>query len=371
MSEANGPKKILLVRTDRLGDVILSTPVATALKRRYPHAAIAMLVNGYTREVVEGHPHIDQVLIDEGQSPFALAGKLREQQFDMALALHPTVRLALAMFLARIPTRVGTGYRLYSLLFTHRVYEHRKKGERHELDYNLHLARRVGAELDQVQFHLSVSPQMEGNVARRLAQWGIEESDRLVVLHPGSGGSARNWPARHFAALVDRLTDELDAKVVVTGTAKESGLVSEVYRCAQRKPIRCDAGLPLQELAALLKRADLVIANSTGPLHLAVAVGTEVIGLYCPIIPCLPSRWGPYGREDSVLMPSVAIRCPKCLGPKCQYFDCMDLITVQEVFALAKRKLEAPPKIAGDSCQRIASGQADKRIVPPLIRFSA
>ncbi|MDZ7261737.1 MAG: glycosyltransferase family 9 protein, partial [candidate division KSB1 bacterium] len=256
--------------------------------------------------------------------------------FDTAIVLHPTLRLALLVFLARIPIRVGTGYRLYSVLFNRRVFHHRKTGRRHELEYNLELAEKIGASLEKVEFKFFIPTSVQLRVEKLLTHLGIKPDDRVVALHPGSGGSARDWPLARFAELNDRLVSELRVKTIVTAGPGEENLVATVIRQSRIQPPQWMGNL--KELAALLKRANLLITNSTGPLHLAVAVGTEVIGFYCPIIPCLPSRWGPYGRPDSVLIPPLP-PCKKCLNQNCAHYNCMDLIPVDEALALAKKKL--------------------------------
>ena len=137
--------RILVVRTDCIGDVVLSLPVVTALRRAYPGAYLAMLVHPGIRGIVEHHPDLDGVLWDgAGETGFRgffrLLGEIRRGKFDVALLLHPTLRLAVVLALAGIPVRVGTGYRFYAFLFNRRVWEHRKDSRRHEVEYNLSLA---------------------------------------------------------------------------------------------------------------------------------------------------------------------------------------------------------------------------------------
>lgn len=346
------PIRILVIRTDRMGDVILSTPVLTALKRTFPTGRVDMLVRPYAHDLVAGHPDLDEIICDDDnghhkgvQGLLRLSKALREKNFDIALVLHPTFRLAFLAFLARIPIRVGTGYRAYSLLFNKKVYHHRKGSHRHELDLNLEIAESIGARLEQVQFSFNIPTRDKENVAQRYLK-RFSGNRPIVVLHPGSGGSARDWPLERFGQLATELVNRLHVKVIVTGVGKEKGLVDKVQEAANVEIFRLDGLLTTKELAAVLQAADLVVANSTGPLHLAVAVGTDVIGLFCPIKPCLPDRWGPYKpgtrtwQRDSVIMPS-APECERCIGESCKYWDCMEAIPVSQVFELAEKKLTA------------------------------
>lgn len=339
------PQRILVLRTDRIGDVVLSTPVLTALRNRFPHAHIAMLLRPYTAELVRGHPHLDELLTEERTGRhaglagfFRLLGELRRRRFDMALLLHPSLRLAMLCFLAGIGHRVGTGYRAYAPLFNHRIYQHRKGSGRHELDLNLDLARAVGADLAPVRFYLAIPDSARQRLRERLQLQGVPPETPFIVLHPGSGGSARDWPLSGFAALADRIQDELALTVVLTGTSAERPLVDELVQRMRTRPVRLDGQLEIKELLALLEQARVMVANSTGPLHMAVAVGCRVVGLYCPLQACAPERWGPYGQLDAALLPPVP-PCPACSGTRCPQGECMELIAPDAVFAKVRHQL--------------------------------
>lgn len=338
-------KNILVIRTDRMGDVILSTPVLTALKNRYPDSHITMMVRNYTREIIENHPDVDQIILYDSPelSKFGtLFRYVRKQNFQIAILLHPKFRLALLLFLAQIPVRLSSGYRWYSFLFNRKVFEHRKTAEHHEVDLNLRMLKKIDVPFPhEVEFKFYIPESAIHSINNLLKNHNIPENHQLVIIHPGSGGSALDWPLKKFAGLCDRLSAMSDVTVILTGGSNEHEIVNVVLNNSKSQPIKLVGELTIKQLAALLKRSHLFISNSTGPLHLAVAVGTEVISFFCPVIPCLPSRWGPYNKlNDSVLMPQVPIRCKKCIGEKCEYYYCMDLISIDTVFSMAKKKLE-------------------------------
>ncbi len=335
--------RILVIRTDRIGDVVLSLPVVTALRRRYPKSHLAILVHPDVYQVVEKFPDLDKIHIDKENEKsirgfFSLIKMMRQEEFDAAILLHPTLRLAWAVQFARIPIRVGTGYRIYSFLFNKRVFEHRKNSRRHEAEYNLRLAAEVGADVSQVHFGLSILPSAAQQVDQLLKEIGITERKPLVILHPGSRGSALNWPWTHFAQLADRLIKESSAQIAITGGENEHEVIERIIKNSSEKIFNLAGRLDLKELAALFKRADLIVANSTGPLHIGVAVGTEVIGLYPPVTAMSARRWGPYGQADSFLIPNLP-ECSHCRGSKCPFWNCMALISVEQVWTMAKKKL--------------------------------
>jgi len=329
-------KRFLVIRTDRIGDVLLSTPVLTTIKNNFKTPYVAMLLNAYTKDVVSGHPDVDKIIIDDFKGIhkgfmglIRLVKELKKFNFDTALVLHPTPRLALLCFLAGIPIRVGTGYRFYSFLFNKKIYQHRKTSGKHELDLNLEIVAAIGAQTSEVAFKFFIPDEALHKIDTILKKNNINVP--FVVLHPGSGGSALDWPAENFGQLAEKINSELGLSIITTGSASESVLIDTIQK-QTKNIVRLEGQLNLKELAALLKKASLIIANSTGPLHLAVAVGTEVIGLYCTLVACGPERWGPYHRADSVIVPPVNAEYDKGYNP-------MQLITVEEVFQLAKKKL--------------------------------
>ncbi len=336
-------KKILVARIDRIGDVLLSLPMVSRLKQAYPGADVLFLVRTYTQALVHGQEGISGVVLydtEEGRKPFwSMCRELRSLKLDAVVVAYPTLRLALLLVGARIPLRIGTGYRWYSLLFNRRLYEHRKRGDKHEAEYNLALLTLLGCSPGKPSPPVFVP----GAVARRtadvlLADIGVTDGERIVVLHPGSGGSSRDWPLRCFAELARGLV-ERKARVIVTGMKGEESLVRVVVAGLEGLAVPVVGRLSLEELGALLERAHLVVANSTGPLHLAAAVGTPVIGFYPPIPHCSSRRWGPLTDRRVIFEPKTD-DCPVCRGGPCRGGTCMELIKVEDVLMSALQTLD-------------------------------
>lgn len=326
-------KKILIVRTDRIGDVVLSLPMIPILRKNFPDASISFLLRSYTREIVEGQ-RIHAVLLYDGdgfhKKFFRMLFELRESRFDAVVVTSPTFRLALLMFLAGVRIRVGTGYRWYSFLFSERVFEHRKTAEKHESEYNLSLLKALGCDVESAtKPSLHIFPKEEQEAAQTRKEVGLRENDVVVILHPGSGGSARDWSPRRFGETASRILEE-GLKVVVTGGPGEEGIVSEVVRSASKGVIPLVNRLSLRALAAFIRSAHVFVSNSTGPLHIAAAVGTPVVAFFPPILQCSARRWGPLSDRKIVFEPDRN-QCPRCHGGPCQANECMDLIRVEQV----------------------------------------
>ncbi len=332
-------QRFLLSRTDRLGDLVLSTPVASALKKEFPECEVFFLARDYAAEILDLHPHVDGVLrvdtLGETLHTKPLAKLLRSYDFDAVLALYPRPQLAWAFYRAAIPLRLGTGYRWYSALFNRRVYEHRKDARRHEAEYNLQLLRPLGIADASVEFHYRFDAAHEQALAEKMKQWNLREP--YVVLHPGSGNSARDWPLEHFAALAEHLSRKHDLQIVLTGSTNEKTLTAFVQKETACRAIDLAGQLNLTELAGVLRHAALFVGNSTGPLHLARMMATPVLAFYPPILACRPERWGPYGSRNDVLM-SREEECRRCRnGETCA---CMRDITVAAAIAKAEEKLK-------------------------------
>jgi heptosyltransferase-3 len=327
-------KNILIVRTDRIGDVVLTLPLVQVLRKNFPLARISFLVRTYTREIVEGQPGLDEVVLydNEGvRKPFlAMLIELRHTDFDLAIVAFPRFRIALLLWLSRVKIRIGTGYRWYSFLFNKRVYEHRRSAEKHEFEYNLSLLKELGCDVPtDVTPTMTIQTAAIDAAAEEAKRLRLSSKDIVAVLHPGSGGSARDWSATNFSALAKKLAT-MGWKVVVTGAENEEALVRNVVNGADVRIGTSVGVLSLKGLAAFIKSADLFVSNSTGPLHIAAAVGTPVIGFYPPIVACSPQRWGPITQKKIVFVPEQS-RCELCRGGTCTSNVCMEQIGVQQV----------------------------------------
>ncbi len=286
-------KNILIVRTDRLGDVLLTTPVSTALRARFPRAQISWLVSPYAAPLLEHNPDVDRVFLDEGQPVRVLAEAFRGERFDAAVVAFPRWRPVAALWLARVPVRVGPANKAYCAMLNRRVRQHRSRGTKHEADCSLELLEPLGVPFKRFPTRY-VATDRERETARLVLEAkGISGGAPLVVLHPGSGGSSARWPLGHFTELAGRLmADGCDVAVTAGPGEDHAGAMS----AGLRRPPVFVAGdaVSVRETAAILSRADLVVTNSTGPLHLAVALGVRTVSIYSPLPARRPERWGPY-----------------------------------------------------------------------------
>ncbi len=330
------PKNLLLVRTDRIGDVVLSLPLARLVKKRYPGCRITFLLRNYTSALAENHPYIDDILIlhesKDGPMIGANIKAIASRKFDSAVIVYPTFVTALIIYLSNIKNRIGTGYRWYSFLFNRKVYAHRKYADKHELEFNVDLLKMFGIEdkvtPEEVKYDLLPDPQSLQRVDNFLTESGINADKPLIIMHPGSGGSAVDWPAARFRELAELMSGSLNANIVVTGSKSEEELCGKLIVSGNMKNL---AGIfDLKEMIALISKADVFIANSTGPIHIAAALGKQTIGFYPKILACSQERWGPYSAKRLIFTPQID--CSNCSREQCEKKDCMNSIKAVDVY---------------------------------------
>ena len=338
-------KKIVVFRTDRLGDLILSFPVVEALKVSLPGAEIDLVVNPYTVPLANLQRNVSRVIADTHptyRDLAALTQFLKSQDYGLAIHLYPIPRLALATFRAGVPVRVGTTYRYFSFLYNRRIRVHRRNAGMHERDLNLKLIEGIGIPVGPVTAGLEIPDRFREEVLRLLASKGIDSSkETFAVLHPGSKGSSLNWPAEHFGQLGRGILNR-GFPVVLTGSEEDRHVVDRVRTAMDGGAADLCGELGLEHLAALLSKAALVVANSTGPLHLADALGTKVIGLFSPYRSAAPHRWGPYGQPENVFVPDGVV-CKRCTRDQCEMHNCLSMIRPETVLAKALELLSPRP----------------------------
>jgi ADP-heptose:LPS heptosyltransferase len=351
------PLRILVIRADRLGDVILSTPVFEVIKRHYPDSRLTVMVQEAVAPLIRGLPSVDEVFIYEPLRRHAglrgvwnLSRDFKKRKFRIGIVLQTQWRFAAALFLARIRFRIGPLSKLHSyFLFNRGVRQRRSQVEMHETDYNLQLLRRLGIRVGarKVPVRASCSDTARTEAREWLVKNGWKSDGSLVVVHPGMGGSALNWPESHYIELIRAFLKD-GRQVLVTAGPAETSLVARIRETlgpglSERAIFYTapSAGGSLEFLAGLYAHANLVVAPSTGPLHLAVAMDRPVLTFYPPIRVQSAIRWGPYRRDEersSVLVPDVYCGQDfKCLGSLCNYFPCMKSLTVVQALERANQ----------------------------------
>lgn len=328
------PRHIVLSRADGIGDVVLSLPVAGLLAERFPGVRITWIGKAYTAPVLACCGHVHGVLtLEELQAAADPAAMLRALNADAIVHLFPRRDVAAWSKQAGIPLRVGTGHRWWNWISCNvRPMFSRRKSDLHEAQLNLKLLAPwqldAALPLDILAAHTGYTPATPDARVQTL----LPTDRRIVLLHPGSRGSAVEWGMERFVA-VARALDPQRYSVYFTGSEAEGAQ----FRSAlpQHLPHVQDLSgqLNLEQLIALIGKAHALVAASTGPLHLAAASGIRAIGLYAARRPIHPGRWAPIGSDAHALVFDPA--CTLCAaGKPC---NCVTRIAPERVLTLIDR----------------------------------
>ncbi|MBI2915515.1 MAG: glycosyltransferase family 9 protein, partial [Elusimicrobia bacterium] len=288
--------RFLLVRPDRIGDLILTLPAISALREKYPQSLIAVLASSYAAPLLQNHPAVDLVLEnDETQVSFwNLVKKIEAMQFDVSIHFFSEKRSSLAAALAKVPVRVGPFSRWPSIFFTQRIFQNRSSVQKHEAEYNLDLAGSCGAEIKPYppKIYLTGPEKQKG---REMVTSLLKNSEsKPILIHPGSKGSAQSWPLDSFLELAKKCAEDSQEVLVTCGEGEEM-ILNRVREMSHPHIHLIPRSLSLREFASVLAQGKIMISNSTGPLHMAVALGLQTLSFY-PQWPAVTSskRWGPY-----------------------------------------------------------------------------
>ncbi len=317
--QGNGvePRQILVVRTDRIGDVVLTTPALRRLRARFPEAWIAILVSPVTTDLLKGNPDVDKVLVDDrrgrhrGLIGFCrLVTELRRFRFDLAINLHTKRRSNLLLFCSGIPRRIGYRNEKWGHLLTEPLLDQRTQGLRHEAQYCVDALRPLGVAVDgPLVPRIEVDDADRQWAAERVREWGLTPGDRIIAIHAGSSCPTKCWPLENFAELMEDVARRYQTVFVLVGEQVESGSRDPLSGLAGRlKVVDLRGQTTLGELAGLFAVVHAVISNDSGPVHIADAVGAPVVSIFTRNQPGInPERWRPLGpRSHWVAPPSDA-----------------------------------------------------------------
>lgn len=331
-------RKILIIRTDRIGDVLLTTPVIKALRDNLPQAYIAMMVDPSASEIIKDNPYLDEVIIYDKKGlhkgfweNFKFILNLRRKRFDLALVLHTKNRMNLICWLSGVRERVGYYNENFGFLLTKRLADTRSEGLKHEVDYCLDVLKAIGIESEEKELFIPVDSESKKWVEDILRENHVSNADRLVAIHPGASCISKRWFPERFAKLADNLIEKYNVKILVVSGKEGISYSQEMISKMINRVLDFSGKTPLKQLTALLSKCCLFISNDSGPCHIAVAVNVPVISIFGRNQRGLsPVRWRPLGEKSIVVHKEVG--CKDCLAHNCQKkFACLQAITVNDI----------------------------------------
>ena len=339
--------KILIVKLSAIGDVIHTLPALNALRRHFPEAHIAWLVEKGGAELIDGHPALDRIIVSNRKQwlkGLRTAGalnhlrsirnfirELRDTHYDLIIDFQGLLKSGMLVGLARGTRKIGFGRGLQrdegAYLFLNECVPAADM-DRHALERNLILVKALGITANDIEYRIPMGQGEQAAVAGLLKEYGVDASRPLVALNPLTRWETKMWRCDRFAELADRIIDNFDAAVVFTGSAADRGLLASIIAAMKHPAVNLGGRTTLKELAVLYTKCALAVTTDTGPMHLAAAVGTPVVALFGPTAPW---RTGPYGAIHKVVR--AELECSPCFRRQCPTFTCMERISVDQVMA--------------------------------------
>ncbi|MFH1549459.1 MAG: lipopolysaccharide heptosyltransferase II, partial [Planctomycetota bacterium] len=340
MQDSPQYKRILVRAPNWLGDVIMLTPCIRALRDAFPDAHVGVLVKKNFADVFRQNPAVNEIIpfdSDRGlRKIFALRRLVKKGGFDLAIVFPRSFRSALPVSLARVPRRIGYGTEGRGFLLTDAVPREKELLKTHRVNYYAHLLRPLGVEKVPDRTEIFPSEDDFSWADRFLANAGSAKETPLIALHCGAAyGTAKQWPHERFARLAGLLHKEYNARIIIVGGPGEKKPAEKIAADAG-----CDCKISagkttVLQLAALLKRCDLLVTNDTGPMHVADAAGTRILAVFGPTDPVTTA---PYGRFHRIV--TVNAGCAPCLLRECPTdHRCMTGVTVEMVLKETGRML--------------------------------
>jgi lipopolysaccharide heptosyltransferase II len=334
-------QRILVIKLRAIGDVILATPVLENLRQAFPQAQIDFLTEKPCAPVVIGHPAVHEIIVldrDDWRAGIEIVRRVRTRRYDVVFDLFGNPRSALLTWLSGAEVRVGFRFRGRQHAYNFKL---EPRGDRvHEVEVNLDALRALEIPIRTRQLFVAVDAASEADAAQFWNENRLH--NRLVIgLNASGGWYTKRWPLEAFARLGDRLCRELNAVVLLIWGPGE---LDEVQTIAQMMPASPLLAPPtnLKQLAALLSRLTLLVSNDSGPMHLAAAMGTPVVGIYGPTRPDLQGPWG----ESHETVVKAGLPCLGCNGVTCKIVthDCMKKLEVEAVWEAVQRCLAKKSK---------------------------
>ena len=333
-------KRILVIQLRQVGDVLLTTPAVKVLRENYPGAHISYLTEKGPANLLQGNPHIDEVLVRDRKGGFlqdvALLRRLRKKKFDLVIDFFCNPRSAWMSFFSGAPQRVANYHAGRSWFYTKTPKI--DAGIGYAPEDKLALLKVIGVEGDLVPPVLKLSDEartyVEDFFTREcIPKKGERDSEPLVTIDPTSRRQAKRWIPEHYVQLADLLTEKYETKAIFIWGPGEKEMIEELLQHGRHQHLLAPR-TDLMQLAALIEQSDLHIGNCSAPRHIAVAVGTPSLTVMGPTI---PANWTYPDPKHQVVQGDVP--CLGCQKTVCETHECMTSLTAEQVEKAAAKLL--------------------------------
>lgn len=347
-------QNIAIVKLSAIGDIVHALPVASALRKRYPKSHLTWIVEGKGREIVDGNPNLDEIIVFEKarwlkEFPYPhrtipvlwniirFARRLHKANFDLVIDLQGLIKSGILTWLTGGNTRIGfsADYCRESVntRFTN-LHVTPPQEDVHIIDQCLSLVRGLETDTEHKQFKIHVPEKEQEYIEKFLKKNEVAIDKFLLIINPGAGWDTKQWGVENYAQLADRLIGDLGLEVIFLWGPSELDLVKSIQKKMQQQALRA-CPTTLKQSMALMQRAQLFVSGDTGPLHIAAALNIPCVGIYGP---SSPERNGPYGKMHRVVQTDIS--CRNCFRRFCSSKECMKSIPVNKVIETIRNMIK-------------------------------
>ena len=337
---------ILIVKLSAIGDVIHTLPALNAIRKHYPDAHITWLVEQAAGDLIKAHGALDRMIVSKRKrwikdlkklsvlntfrELYCFIKELTDTHYDIIIDFQGLLKSGILVGLAKGKRKIGFDRGMERMEHSQIFLNERVPPvnmDNHALLRNMMLLDAIGIPSRGVEYNLSISDPEYGQVDDLLTQHGVMGSKPLVPINPGAKWPTKLWDSRKFAILADRLIEWLNVEVIFTGSAEDRAIIKNIEDGMKHTATNLGGETTLRMLAGLYAKSSLVISTDTGPMHIAAAVDTPVVAI---LGPTAPWRTGPFGDGHQIIRADLA--CSPCFKRKCDTVDCMDEISVEDVW---------------------------------------
>lgn len=335
------PNKILIVKLSAIGDVLMATPVARALRETFPESYIAWVVERKSADIVLGNPYLDDVIVWDRikrghtvadtvgffRSLRGLRAEMKSRQFDVCLDMQGLLRSAGVCLASGAKRRIGfaDGAECSVCLYTEK-FDPGSDPELNAQQRNLDLLKPLGVNSKDTTMHMPVGDDDRGFAARFFAEQGLDEGGKVVGLIPATTWANKHWTPEGWTGLADLIGKRHNAKSVILGSKADIALANKICGPAEFKPVISAGKTTLKQAGALMERCVAVIGVDTGLLHMSVALDRPSVGLFGA------SAWRCFLKKDNFVWVAKDFPCSPCRRhPTCSNIDCMQAIAPEDV----------------------------------------
>lgn len=313
-------KRILFITLSNIGDIVLTTPVMSVLSEHFRDVRLDVMVGPNGEELFKNHPAVFKVIVYNKRVSLKekrrLIRKLRKVRYDLIVDMRNSL----------FPFLLGAKYRTSPI-------QNIPKSVKHKKQQHLWKLKSLGMDIEDAPFYLYISKE-DASFAEKIMD-GLDKKRPIIAVSPGAKSEIKRWAKKGYTELIKRLIDDLGAQVIMVGDKIDNMLVKDMVSAVKDGIFDLSGKTTLCQLAAVLKKSDLLITNDSAPMHIGVAVGTNVLAIFGPTDPYL---YGPTGTRDRVIR--KRLHCSPCEKAQCEFeHECMRYITPDEVFKAAKGML--------------------------------